>query len=121
MRINGSATSSTTTEFASPFSNGDVRPVNATAASRTPFRVADRAAGVVRVEAPGRLHLGFLDPSATLGRCFGSAGLAIDGMATIVEACFDQAEGVVAEDEAGRRAVGRVRRRVGMARRLWDD
>ena len=120
MRINGSATSSTTTEFASPFSNGDVRPVNATAASRTPFRVADRAAGVVRVEAPGRLHLGFLDPSATLGRRFGSAGLAIDGMATIVEASFDQAEAVVAEDDAARREVDRVREHVATLRRLWN-
>ena len=39
----------------------------------------------VRVHAPGRLHLGFLDPSGTLGRRFGSLGLVIDGPSTTVE------------------------------------
>jgi len=39
----------------------------------------------VRVRAPGRLHLGFLDPSATLGRRFGSLGLVIDTLETVVE------------------------------------
>jgi beta-ribofuranosylaminobenzene 5'-phosphate synthase len=37
-----------------------------------------------RVGAAARLHLGFLDPGATLGRRFGSIGLAIDGLATRV-------------------------------------
>ncbi len=36
----------------------------------------------VRVTAPARLHLGFLDPSGQLGRRFGSIGLAIDEPAT---------------------------------------
>jgi beta-ribofuranosylaminobenzene 5'-phosphate synthase len=40
---------------------------------------------VVCVEAPGRLHLGFLDPAATLGRRFGSLGMVLDGWATRVE------------------------------------
>jgi beta-RFAP synthase len=39
----------------------------------------------VRVGAPGRLHLGFLDPAGTLGRRFGSLGLVIDGFETVVE------------------------------------
>lgn len=39
----------------------------------------------VRVAAPGRLHLGFLDPAATLGRRFGSLGLVVDGFETVVE------------------------------------
>jgi beta-RFAP synthase len=39
----------------------------------------------VVVEAPGRLHLGFLDPAATLGRRFGSLGLVLDGWQTRVE------------------------------------
>lgn len=39
---------------------------------------------VVTVRAPGRLHLGFLDPSGSLGRRFGSLGLVIDGPATEV-------------------------------------
>ena len=37
------------------------------------------------VRAPGRLHLGFLDPSGTLGRRFGSLGLTIEGFETEVE------------------------------------
>lgn len=41
---------------------------------------------VVRVEAPARLHLGFLDPSATLGRRFGGIGLALNGLSTVIEA-----------------------------------
>jgi beta-ribofuranosylaminobenzene 5'-phosphate synthase len=41
--------------------------------------------GRVRVHAPGRLHLGFLDPAASLGRAWGSLGLAIAGPETVVE------------------------------------
>lgn len=37
------------------------------------------------VSATGRLHLGFLDPGACLGRRFGSLGLVIDGPATTIE------------------------------------
>ena len=36
----------------------------------------------VTVDAPARLHLGFLDPNATLGRAFGSLGLFVDGPGT---------------------------------------
>lgn len=36
----------------------------------------------VQVEAPSRLHLGFLDPSASLGRRFASLGLVLDGFPT---------------------------------------
>ena len=36
----------------------------------------------VYVEAPARLHLGFLDLEGGLGRRFGSVGLALDGIAT---------------------------------------
>ncbi len=39
----------------------------------------------VRVRAPGRLHLGFLDPAGSLGRRFGSLGLVVDGFETQVE------------------------------------
>lgn len=41
--------------------------------------------GRVRVQAPARLHLGFLDPAATLGRRFGSLGLVIEGPQTVVD------------------------------------
>lgn len=43
------------------------------------------APSLVRVEAPGRLHLGFLDPGASLGRRFGSVGLVLEDMSTVVE------------------------------------
>lgn len=38
----------------------------------------------VRVEAPARLHMGFLDPSGQLGRSFGSIGLALQDIQTTV-------------------------------------
>ncbi len=44
-----------------------------------------RLAAGASVRAPGRLHLGFLDPAATLGRRFGSLGLVVDGFETVVE------------------------------------
>jgi beta-ribofuranosylaminobenzene 5'-phosphate synthase len=50
-----------------------------------------RAAVVVR--APARLHLGFLDPSGSLGRRYGSLGLVIDGLETVVQV------GAAARDE----------------------
>ena len=40
---------------------------------------------VVTVRAPGRLHLGFLDPAGSLGRRFGSLGLVVNGFETEVE------------------------------------
>jgi beta-ribofuranosylaminobenzene 5'-phosphate synthase len=40
----------------------------------------------VTVDAPARLHLGFLDPNGSLGRSFGSVGLVIDGHSTRVSA-----------------------------------
>ena len=43
------------------------------------------ASAAVAVRAPARLHLGFLDPGASLGRGFGSLGLAINGFETDVE------------------------------------
>jgi beta-RFAP synthase len=40
---------------------------------------------LVHVSAPGRLHLGFLDPGASLGRRFGSLGLVVQGLETRLE------------------------------------
>ncbi|SAL14115.1 hypothetical protein AWB67_00297 [Caballeronia terrestris] len=40
----------------------------------------------VTVDAPARLHLGFIDPNASLGRAFGSVGLTIDGLGTRITA-----------------------------------
>lgn len=55
---------------------------------------------VVVVRAPGRLHLGFLDPSATLGRRFGSLGLVIDGFETEVALATAPHNEVRADDAA---------------------
>ena len=44
------------------------------------------ASHTTRIEAPARLHLGFLDPSASRGRRFGSIGLALANIATVVSA-----------------------------------
>jgi beta-ribofuranosylaminobenzene 5'-phosphate synthase len=47
----------------------------------------------VRVEAPARLHLGFVDVSGSLGRRFGSLGLALEDFSTVLSLsraeCFD--------------------------------
>lgn len=39
----------------------------------------------VEVHAPGRLHLGFVDPAASLGRRFGSMGLVVNRFETVVQ------------------------------------
>ena len=52
----------------------------------------------VTVRAPGRLHLGFLDPSATLGRRYGSLGLVVDGFETVVELRRAASNGFSASD-----------------------
>lgn len=51
-------------------------------ASPPPGPVAPSTPHGVVVHAPARLHLGFLDPSASLGRGFGSLGLVINGFDT---------------------------------------
>src|SRR5215467_1128444 len=57
---------------------------------------SDRQAplSAVTVDAPARLHLGFLDPSASLGRAFGSLGLVIDGAGTELEASLAVADSI---------------------------
>jgi beta-RFAP synthase len=48
----------------------------------------------VLVEAPGRLHLGFLDLHGGLGRTFGSVGLTLENIATAVAAQHAPADSV---------------------------
>ncbi|HVE09465.1 MAG TPA: beta-ribofuranosylaminobenzene 5'-phosphate synthase family protein [Paraburkholderia sp.] len=65
----------------------------------------DRSAplSAVTVDAPARLHMGFLDPSGSLGRSFGSIGLAIDGRGTRVCARLaDNMQVVRAQSDAQR-------------------
>ncbi|PVX77041.1 beta-ribofuranosylaminobenzene 5'-phosphate synthase family protein [Paraburkholderia unamae] len=62
----------------------------------------------VSVDAPARLHLGFLDPNASLGRAFGSLGLVIEGGGTRIEARLaerDSIEGAASEAERERIAI----------------
>lgn len=77
-------------------------------ASELPYHRPTASSGDrVAVRAPGRLHLGFLDPSASLERAFGSLGAVIEGFETVV--AFESAprdafmaEGAAAEAELDR-------------------
>jgi beta-RFAP synthase len=77
------------------------------------------AAAVAAVTAPGRLHLGFIDPAGTRGRRFGSLGLAIDGPATRVTLRLAARDAVLcaagAEGEAARvrEVIARLKRAFG--------
>lgn len=62
----------------------------------------------ITIDAPARLHLGFLDPNASLGRAFGSLGLVIDAQGTRLEARLaerEQIEGAVTDAERERIAL----------------
>jgi beta-RFAP synthase len=75
-----------------------------TLASSTGARDAapmDTSAGW-RVHAPGRLHLGFLDPAGSLGRRFGSLGLVIDELETVVDLRLAQRDEASAGADEGR-------------------
>jgi beta-ribofuranosylaminobenzene 5'-phosphate synthase len=62
----------------------------------------------VRVRAPARLHLGFVDVSGSLGRRFGSIGLALDDFSTDVE--LRRSDGIAAQGESADRALDYLRR-----------
>ncbi len=62
----------------------------------------------ISVRAPGRLHLGFLDPSGSLGRHFGSLGLMIDGFETEVEIWSARADELCADTPAARAELDRT-------------
>jgi beta-RFAP synthase len=80
----------------------------------------DAADSVRRVEvrAPGRLHLGFLDPAGTLGRRFGSLGLVVDGFETSIELVASPINDVSASAGAARREVDRAASHLAALRRL---
>ena len=63
----------------------------------------------VTLRAPGRLHLGFLDPAASLGRRFGSLGLVIEGFETEVALCAASANQVAAVGLAEQAEIDRAR------------
>ncbi|MCW5623772.1 MAG: beta-ribofuranosylaminobenzene 5'-phosphate synthase [Burkholderiales bacterium] len=62
----------------------------------------------VRVEAPARLHLGFIDVSGSLGRRFGSLGLTLADFQTVVE--MHRGTGIDAEGPGADRALAHLRR-----------
>ncbi|HMR31150.1 MAG TPA: GHMP kinase [Geminicoccaceae bacterium] len=67
----------------------------------------------IRVTAPARLHLGFVDLDGGLGRRFGSIGLTLEAPATVVS--LRQAGADVASGPDSQRAVGHL----AMLRRAW--
>jgi beta-RFAP synthase len=71
---------------------------------------------VLTLRAPGRLHLGFLDPAGTLGRRFGSLGLVIDGIGTEVELGAATADEVVAGDVSAQVEIERASRYLALLR-----
>ena len=77
------------------------------------FDAGDLAGGeTVEVDAPGRLHLGFLDPSASLGRRFGSVGITIGGYRTVVAVSHANADAFLAEEPAASTELARLQRHV---------
>lgn len=68
----------------------------------------------VRVTAPARLHLGFLDLEGGLGRRFGSLGLTIEGFATRV-----RLEPAATGRVEGTAELGRARRALETLREAW--
>jgi len=80
--------------------------------------VQPSAAAQVTVAAPGRLHLGFLDPDGSLGRSFGSLGLTIDGPSTRV-ALRLAAHDVVDGEPGTEQDIERAREHVATLKRLF--
>ena len=72
----------------------------------------------VRVQAPGRLHLGFLDPAASLGRRFGSLGLVVDGFETVVELRPAEHDLDLADHPAAQAELPRARAHLDSVRRV---
>jgi beta-ribofuranosylaminobenzene 5'-phosphate synthase len=83
-----------------------------------PSPVVSNDLRTVRVSAPARLHLGFLDPDASLGRAWGSLGLVIEGMDTEVSLCASNTEEVSAAVPASADEIARARRCLASLRRI---
>ncbi|HET7796054.1 MAG TPA: beta-ribofuranosylaminobenzene 5'-phosphate synthase family protein [Rhizobacter sp.] len=83
----------------------------------TLLRLATDSHRLLKLRAPGRLHLGFLDPAGSLGRRFGSLGLVIDGIATELElSASSSADEVLAADAAAQVEVERAARYLAVLR-----
>lgn len=76
----------------------------------SPTGKCDASEAGIRVDAPSRLHLGFLDPNASLGRRFASLGLVIDAFATRLEISPARETSVASDDPRQHDAVRRLAR-----------
>jgi len=75
------------------------------------------SSAVAVVDAPARLHLGFLDPSASLGRRYASLGLVIEGMGTRVSVSASACDAIEAPADCGVDARERLARHLAALRR----
>ncbi|MBS0445366.1 MAG: beta-ribofuranosylaminobenzene 5'-phosphate synthase [Proteobacteria bacterium] len=66
------------------------------------------AQAMLTLRTPGRLHLGFLDPSGSLGRRFGSLGLVIEGYETALELCAAERDAISGDTPAARAELERA-------------
>jgi beta-ribofuranosylaminobenzene 5'-phosphate synthase len=73
-----------------------------------PSRMQIDLQNTVTLRAPGRLHLGFLDPSGSLGRRFGSVGLVVEGFETEVELSSALVDRVTADTPEGAAQIARA-------------
>src|SRR5258706_13706885 len=73
----------------------------------------------VTVDAPARLHLGFLDPNASLGRAFGSVGLTIDERGTRITMRLAERMRIDGTRTDAERA--RIERYMEQLRAAWGD
>ena len=69
---------------------------------------ADLEAAALTLRAPGRLHLGFLDPDGSIGRRFGSLGLVIEGFETRLRVSASPRHAVTASGPAERAEIERA-------------
>lgn len=75
------------------------------------------APAALTLGAPGRLHLGFLDPGGSLGRRFGSLGLVVEGFETQVALSESSSSRVTADGPAERAEIGRATACLGLLQR----
>jgi beta-ribofuranosylaminobenzene 5'-phosphate synthase len=94
------------------------RDVNESDAAATDPRQPLAGRETVTVHAPGRLHLGFLDPAGWLGRRFGSLGLVVDGFETVVELAAANADTLLAGTPAAQLEAQRAWAHIGRLREL---
>lgn len=66
----------------------------------------------IEIESPARLHLGFIDPSGTGARRYGSLGLALDGVSTRLRLARAPLDTIDCRAESARGELPRLRQRL---------